>query len=97
MPKFPSVRRDLAVIVKEPVTALEMTDSIMKNGNKGNIICDATLFDIYRGKNIEDNAKSMAFALEFRDSEKTLTDDEVDELFNFIISGLKDDCGAKLR
>ncbi len=97
MPKFPSVRRDLAVVVKESVTALEMTGSIMKNGNKGNIICDATLFDIYRGKNIEDNAKSMAFALEFRDSEKTLTDDEVDELFNFIISGLKNDCGAELR
>ncbi|VAX24337.1 Phenylalanyl-tRNA synthetase beta chain [hydrothermal vent metagenome] len=95
--KFPSIRRDLAIVVDEPVTIDDITDSIGKNGAPGAITCHAAVFDIFRGEKIGEGKKSVAFALEFNDKERTLTDEEIDRLFVAILSGLKADCGARLR
>ncbi len=93
--RFPSVKRDLAVVVPESVTVEQITASIRKHGAKRTR--EATLFDIYSGDKMIKGSKSVAFSLEFSDEEKTLTDEEANAIFEKILKGLKKDCGAELR
>ena len=75
--RFPAVRRDVAFEV-----ALDMeVGPIIACIAAGNIrhLCDVTLFDIYSGKGVADQKKSLAFAIMFQDIEKTLTDEGVEE------------------
>ena len=58
---------------------------------------DITVFDVYTGKNIEENQKSIAYSLTFNDPTKTLTDEEVMKLFGKIIEAVETKIGAKLR
>ncbi|VAX16999.1 Phenylalanyl-tRNA synthetase beta chain [hydrothermal vent metagenome] len=93
--KFPSVKRDLAVVVPESVTVERLTVSIRKHGAKRTR--EAALFDIYSGDKVAKGSKSVAFSLEFSDDEKTLTDEEANAIFEKILKGLEKDCGARLR
>ncbi len=93
--RIPSVKRDLAIIVKEDVTAEQLTRSIFRHG--GSKTKKAILFDVYSGEKIGPGLKSVAFSLEFRDDEKTMTDDQANAVFDRILEGLKTDCGARLR
>ncbi len=93
--RFPSVWRDIAVIVDDSVFGDKLLETIYESGDK--ILVDAELFDIYTGKQIEKGKKSLAFNLEFRSDEKTLTDEEVEPVFNKIISQLQQRFNAKLR
>jgi phenylalanyl-tRNA synthetase beta chain len=95
LPKFPSVWRDIAVIVDEGVFADRLLQTIYGSGD--NILVNAELFDVYTGKQIEEGKKSLAFNLEFRSNEKTLTDEEVEPVFNDIISQLQNQFNARLR
>ncbi|HEQ98678.1 MAG TPA: phenylalanine--tRNA ligase subunit beta [candidate division Zixibacteria bacterium] len=95
LPKFPSVWRDIAVIVDEGIFADRLLQTIYGSGN--NILVNAELFDVYTGRQIEEGKKSLAFNLEFRSEEKTLTDEEVEPVFNHIISQLQNQFDAKLR
>ena len=61
------------------------------------IIEEIKLFDIYKGKSIASDKKSLAFSIRFRSAEKTLTDNEVDELYSRIVKKLEDNLGAELR
>jgi phenylalanyl-tRNA synthetase beta chain len=93
--KFPSVRRDLALIVKEEV-AIDQIISCIK-GCQEATLQDIVVFDVYRGKGIETGYKSIALSLTFQDHAQTLTDSEIDAIFSKILDTLKNKISAKLR
>ncbi len=95
--KFPSVRRDLAVVVSETVTSKDILESVEKHAPGGDVTLSAQLFDIFRDEKLGVEKKSVALALEFTDSRKTLTDEDADMLFSSILKGLEKDHGAHLR
>ncbi len=93
--KYPSVSRDLALIVKEAVSADDAIASI-KSCNEP-AVQDIVLFDIYRGKGIEEDCKSVAVGITLQNFSQTLTDVEIDAIFNNILQTLAKTIGAKLR
>ncbi|NBI10066.1 phenylalanine--tRNA ligase subunit beta [Colidextribacter sp. OB.20] len=95
LPKFPSVTRDIAVVCREAVTVGALEKAIRK-GAKG-LLKEAALFDIYRGKGIDEGMKSVAFNLVLRADDRSLTSEEADEDVKSILEALEQDCGAKLR
>lgn len=95
LPKFPAVTRDLAVMCKDEVPVGHLEATILKNGGK--ILEEVKLFDIYKGKQIAEDYKSVAFSLKFRAQDRTLTDDDVNKVFNKIVAKLGDEHGAELR
>ncbi len=95
LPRFPSVHRDLAFIVAKEVSAGEMKKIILQAG--GPLLKEIEIFDVYEGKAITRGYKSMAFSLTFRSPERTLRDEEVNEVQGKIISSLKKEAGARLR
>lgn len=95
LPKYPEISRDMALIVEEKITAKEIEDIIRVNG-KG-LLEELTLFDVYKGAQIAEGYKSMAYSLQFRSKEKTLTDGEINEVFDKIIEDMQKQLGAKLR
>jgi phenylalanyl-tRNA synthetase beta chain len=95
LPRFPAVNRDLGVVVDESVTAAELTATIEAAG--GDLLESATAFDEYRGSQVPDGRKSVAFALTFRSSQRTLTDAEVDQRMEAIKAALRERHGAAFR
>ncbi|MCR4601460.1 MAG: phenylalanine--tRNA ligase subunit beta [Clostridia bacterium] len=95
LPKYPSTVRDIALIVDDEVHAGDIRDTILENG--GDILEDAELFDVYRGKQIEDGKKSVAFTLTYRSADKTLTDEDVAGVHGQILEALKKEFDANLR
>ena len=95
LPKFPSVTRDIAVVCGEAVTVGALEKAIRK-GAKG-LLKEVSLFDIYRGKGIDEGKKSVAFNLVLRADDRSLTSEEADEDVKSILEALEKDCGAKLR
>jgi len=93
--KFPSVRRDLALLVKEGVNAGEIIAVI--HSCKEPLLQDAVIFDVYRGKGIEDGFKSVALSLVLQNQAQTLTDTEIDAVVNTFLETLATKMGAKLR
>ena len=95
LPKYPSVARDIAVVCPEEVTVGALETAI-RRGAKG-LLKEVTLFDIYRGKNIGEGKKSVAFNLVLRADDRSLTGEEADEDVKSILAALEQDCGAVLR
>ena len=95
LPKFPAVTRDIAMLVKDEVLVKEIEDVI--SSNAGNILEDMKLFDVYKGKQIPEGMKSVAYSITFRGQDRTLTDDEVNAKMQKILDALKDKLGAQLR
>ncbi len=93
--KFPPVRRDLAVIVDEKVTVQAILDGL--NRIKAPIVDAVSVFDVYRGKGIENGKKGLAFRVLLQDTQKTLTDAEVDAALAGLRGVLEQEYGAKLR
>jgi len=93
--KFPPVRRDIAIIVDNDVSVHSLLDAI--NTGKSVIVSDFSLFDIYRGKGMDDSKKSLAFRVLLQDTEKTLTDEEADSAVASIVEILKNKFSATLR
>jgi len=91
--KYPEIRKDVAFIVDNEVTNKEIEDAIKKSG--GRLLADIEIFDIYR--NIEEGKKSMAYKLTFKDETRTLSDEEVMQVFNKIISDVETKLNAKVR
>ena len=94
LPKFPAVTRDLALLCDDSIPVYELEKAIIKGG--GVSLENVKLFDVYKGKQIEEGKKSVAFSLSFRDKEKTLSDSEVDFAMKRIFKELEKS-GAKLR
>jgi phenylalanyl-tRNA synthetase beta chain len=93
--KFPPVRRDMAVIVDEklPVQALLSTMQTLKIP----VVSEIALFDVYRGKGIVENKKSLAFLVLMQDTQKTLTDAEADEVMAKLLDSIVREHDAELR
>ena len=93
--KFPSVNKDLAIVVDKDLQAQEIQKQIKKFG--GSTLTEIKPFDIYTGKGIDENKKSIAFNLVFSDNTKTLNDEEINSILNKIIDGLQKTLNAEIR
>ena len=87
--------RDIAVIVDDDIGAGNVLSTIVQAGGKR--LESATLFDVYKGEQMEAGKKSLAYRLVFRASDRTLTDEETDAAFAKILRSLEREYGAKLR
>ena len=95
VPKFPPVRRDLAVIVDEKVSVQALLDTMLDA--KIPQVGEVALFDVYRGKGIAENKKSLAFLVLMQDTQKTLTDQEADTAMAKLLDLMVRRHGAELR
>lgn len=95
LPKFPPVRRDLAVIVDEKVPVQAILDTV--RNAKIPLLHSVALFDLYKGKGIAENKKSLAFLVLMQDTQKTLTDAEADEVVARVLDLMVRHHGAELR
>ena len=95
LPKYPAVTRDLALVCDEDVTVAQAEKVIAAAAGK--LLRDVRLFDIYRGTGVPTGKKSMAFSLELRSDERTLTDSDSEGVMNKVLSALKNDLNAVLR
>ncbi len=93
--KYPSVRRDIALIVKEEVCISEIINCI--KGCAEQALQDIVIFDIYRGKGVEEGSKSVAVSLILQDFSQTLTDSQIDAIFSALLDNLTTTINAKLR
>ena len=95
LPKFPTVTRDLAIVCSENVTVAEAEAVIRKSAGK--LLRDVVLFDIYRGANIGESKKSLAFSLSLRADDRTLTDADSEQVVTNILTVLAKELDATLR
>ncbi len=95
LPKFPTVSRDLAIVCNENVTVAEAEAVIRKSAGK--LLRDVALFDIYRGANIGEGKKSLAFSLSLRSDDRTLTDADSEQVVSGILTALAKELDATLR
>jgi phenylalanyl-tRNA synthetase beta chain len=93
--RFPYSDRDLAVVVDEAVEAAALSSAIAAAG--GEILRRVLLFDVYRGKQVGEGRKSLAFGLRFQSDERTLTDEEITAAMERIVEELERQFDAKLR
>ena len=95
LPKFPEVRRDLALLLDEKVAYADVRKSAVRAGKK--LIKSVTLFDVYRGEKIPAGKKQYALNFVLQDPERTLTDVEVEKTMERVLSALQNELGAVLR
>ena len=93
--KYPSITKDLAFIVKKDIPSEVIEKTIKKNGGK--LLKSISVFDVYTGESVASDEKSIAYSLTFEDSNKTLSDEEVMEVFNKIIERVEKEHNAILR
>src|SRR3990167_6010492 len=94
-PKFPEIRRDIAILIDQTIPAKAIQDTIKSHA--GDWLKDVYIFDVYQGKGIAPGLKSMALALILQHSTRTLIDEEVLELMDRVMTVLKEQLGAVLR
>ncbi len=98
--KFPGATRDLALVVKQDVSAQEVLDAFhaeLAMNPGGKIVQAVVLFDEYRGKGLETDEKSLAFRFGLQDTQSTLQDDAVDAVMAAVARSAQEKVGAKLR
>ncbi|MCB0401250.1 MAG: phenylalanine--tRNA ligase subunit beta [Flavobacteriales bacterium] len=95
IPKFPTVRRDLALLLDADVTYQSVKDLASKQERA--LLKNVNLFDVYQGKNLPAGKKSYGVSFSFQDSQKTLTDKQIDQVMQKIITALEKELGAQLR
>jgi phenylalanyl-tRNA synthetase beta chain len=95
VPRFPPVRRDLAFVVPDDAPAGAVHEALRDAA--GDLLGASELFDVFRGGPLPDGTKSLAFSIDFRAHDRTLTDDEAQEAVEGIVERLAGDFGAQLR
>ncbi|QDI91091.1 phenylalanine--tRNA ligase subunit beta [Salicibibacter halophilus] len=95
LPRFPAIRRDLAVVADANIAAAEVEAVIAEAS--GEWLEDIHLFDVYQGDNIEAGKKSLAYSLLYLNRERTLKDEEIAEIHDEIVASLRSRLGASLR
>lgn len=95
LPKYPSINRDLAMVLPEDISAAVVMSEIRAVG--GALLVESRLFDVYKGDRVEKGTRSLAISLLFRSSDRTLTDEEIEGPFHTVVSHLEKKFGAKLR
>ncbi|MFA7710027.1 MAG: phenylalanine--tRNA ligase subunit beta [Candidatus Neomarinimicrobiota bacterium] len=94
-PVFPSTERDLSIVVKCEILVGDIMKKIRQNG--GDLLREIRFYDLYLGKNVDKNEKSLTFNLLFQADDRTLTDAEVDQIMATIHSNLSRELNARLR
>jgi phenylalanyl-tRNA synthetase beta chain len=95
LPRFPKVRRDVAFVVSDGVSASDMERAIRESA--GGLLHRVELFDLYRGEPLKPGTKSLAFTLELLSRDKTLTDQEIESEVRKVVNGVEQTLGATLR
>lgn len=95
IPKYPETYRDISILVDQGVQAQTISDLIRQTSEP--LIRRVELYDQYQGKKLPSGKKSLTFALSFQSPEKTLTDEEVNPIFEKIVVNLSGQLGASLR
>ncbi len=95
LPKYPSVRRDLALLIDKQIQFAEIEKIAYQVGGK--LLKDVALFDVYEGKNLEAGKKSYAVSFMLQDETQTLNDVMIEKVMNKLIQALQDKLDAKLR
>ena len=95
LPKYPSVTRDLSLMCDEAVTVADIEAVI--TASAGKLLRGVKLFDIYRGVGVPEGKKSMAFSLELRADDRTLTDTDSESVVTKVLAALKEKLDAILR
>jgi phenylalanyl-tRNA synthetase beta chain len=93
--KFPAIRRDIAVVVDDKITAAELVETV--ESAAPNLVQSVRIFDIYRGDKIEAGRKSVAIGLILQETSRTLTDDDADAAMTAAVTKLEDKFAAELR
>ena len=93
--KFPSVRRDLAIVVDETVPLAVLRENVTFSAS--GLLNELRVFDVYRGPNVETGRKSIALGLILQDSSRTLTDDDADAVVARVVARLRDVLSATIR
>ena len=94
-PRYPAMVRDIAMIVDEDETVAKIEDVIKEAGSS--LLRQIKLFDVYRGEQVGEGKKSVAFSLTYRHDDRTLTDEETEKMHNDVLRALKDKIGAVIR
>jgi len=92
---FPAMNRDLAFVVNDGVEALQIQREIENKGGK--LLQSVEIFDLYKGKALGDNKKSIAFSLMYSSADRTLVDKEVEESIEKIVKSVGQKFGAEIR
>ncbi len=95
IPRFPSITRDIALVVDKETVSGVLRDVIQTAGGK--LLKEVQVFDLYEGDRMEEGKKSIAFSLKYMDPERTLTDEEVTKVHTQVLEALKNQAGAVLR
>ncbi len=93
--KYPAIRRDIAVVIDEKLTAAELELIVQQEASE--LLVDLTLFDVYHGENLPKGQKSIALGMLLQHSERTLQDGEVNDLMDRVVNKLQQEMGAVLR
>ncbi|WP_163071110.1 phenylalanine--tRNA ligase subunit beta [Priestia flexa] len=95
IPRFPSITRDIALVVDKEVLAGELQTAIYEAG--GELLKEVAVFDLYDGERMEEGKKSVAFSLRYLDPERTLTDEEVSAAHANVLKVVEEQFKASLR
>lgn len=95
LPKYPAVTRDIAMLVKDEILVKQIENIIKRCSGK--LLEELQLFDVYKGKQIPEGMKSVAYSITFRAKDRTLTDEDINAVFDKIVDELKTNLGAQLR
>lgn len=95
VPKFPAVRRDLALLLDKDVKFTDIENLAYDSEKK--LLKQVSLFDVYEGKNIEEGKKSYAISFMLQDENATLNDKQIDKIMSKLIATYENKLGAKLR
>ncbi len=95
IPKFPSVLRDLALLVDNDVSAADLVGTVKAAG--GDLLQEVSVFDVYTGDKVESGSKSIALGLMFQSSARTLRESEIDSQIELILTAISQQNGARLR
>ena len=93
--KYPEITKDVAFILDKDILSSDVLKEIRKNGNK--ILSSIKVFDLYEGDKIDNNKKSVGYSLTFQDIDRTLTDEEVDNVFKTIIDKVSSKFKCQIR
>lgn len=93
--KYPTIKKDLDIIINKDITSQEAAMILKKTA--GGLLTNIEVFDVYTGKGIEEGKKSISYSLSFASNDRTLTDDEINEILDKLIETAKKKLGAELR
>jgi phenylalanyl-tRNA synthetase beta chain len=93
--KYPEVRRDLALIVDEKISAQAILNFVRESA--GALLTDLVLFDVYQGANLEAGKKSIAFGMTLQDATRTLQDEDINPVVERVVASLREKFNVILR